>query len=54
MVSSRSGKLEETDTVDTQILMVDNSALVYALVNSIKEQQIIINQLKARLDAANL
>jgi hypothetical protein len=45
MVSSRSDKLEETDDEKTDILMVDNSALVYALVNSVKE-------LKAELDLA--
>lgn len=43
MVSSRLGKLEETDTEDTQILMVDNSALVYALVNSVKELKEIVD-----------
>ena len=45
MVSSRSDKLEETDSEKTEILMVDNSSLVYALVNSVKE-------LKAELDLA--
>jgi hypothetical protein len=44
MVSKRLGKLEDTDTQDTEILMVDNSALVYALVNAVKE-------LKAEFDA---
>lgn len=44
MISKRRGKLEESDAEETEILMLDNSSLIYALVNSVK-------QLKAELDA---
>ena len=46
MVKVHRAKLEETDTEDTEILMVDNSALVYALVNAVKELKAEIQALK--------
>jgi hypothetical protein len=51
MVSRRLDKLEETDTENTEILMVDNSALVYALVNCVKELKAELDSAKQRLAA---
>jgi hypothetical protein len=51
MVSRRLDKLEETDTENTEILMVDNSALVYALVNCVKELKAELDLAKQRLAA---
>ena len=51
MVSSRKGKLNESDEDETDILMVDNSALVYALVNAAKELKAELDAVKVELDA---
>ena len=45
MVYSVRKKLKDTDVTDTDLLMYDGSALIYILVNAIKEQQQIIEKL---------
>ena len=49
MVRVHRGKLEADDETDTDILMVDNSALVYALVNAVKELKTIVDAQAARI-----
>lgn len=46
-ISTRKDKLEKTDEVETDILTYDSSALIYALINAVKE-------LSAKLDQSNL
>jgi len=49
MVTSRKGKLHSTDAADTDIKIVDPSAFTYVLINSVKEQQAIIDRLERRI-----
>jgi len=51
MVTSRKGKLHPTDTADTDIKIVDPSALTFVLINSVKEQQAIIERQERRIAA---
>jgi len=51
MVTSRQGKLHPTDATATDIKIVDPSALTYVLINSVKEQQAIIERQDRRIAA---
>jgi len=51
MVTSRKGKLQPTDAADTDIKIVDPSALTFVLINSVKEQQAIIERQERRIAA---
>ena len=51
MVTSRKGKLHPSDTAETDIKVVDPSALTYVLINSVKEQQQIIDRQERRIAA---
>jgi len=51
MVTSRKGKLHPTDTAETDIRVVDPSALTFVLINSVKEQQQIIERQERRIAA---
>ena len=53
-VSSIKAKLYETDEEETDILNFNGHELTYVLINAIKEQQVQIEDLKARLDNAGL
>ena len=50
-VSSRLGKLEETDTEEIEILKLDASALVYVLINAVKELDAKVQSLEKELKA---
>lgn len=50
MISTIKKKLSETDSSETDLLMYDASALNYILVNSVKEQQIQIEELKSAIE----
>ena len=50
-VSSIKGKLNETDEQETDILNFNGHELIYVLINSIKEQQAQIEELKAMIAA---
>ena len=54
IVSSRLSKLNEADEEAIEIMMVDPSDLVFALINACKELQTEIATLKTRLDNAGL
>jgi hypothetical protein len=54
IVSTRLEKLNEEDEENTEILMVDPSDLVFALVNACKDLKSQIETLQSRLDAAGL
>jgi trimeric autotransporter adhesin len=49
MVMSRKKKLHVNDATDTEIKVVDPSALTYVLINSVKEQQAIIDRQERRI-----
>jgi len=49
MVHTRNAKLDPEDTSETSVYMVDNSALVYALVNSVKELKALVDSQAARI-----
>jgi len=49
MVHTRNAKLDPEDTSETAVYMVDNSALVYALVNSVKELKSLVDAQAARI-----
>jgi hypothetical protein len=49
MVHTRNAKLDPEDTSETAVYMVDNSALVYALVNSVKELKALVDAQAARI-----
>jgi hypothetical protein len=49
MVHTRNAKLNPEDTSETAVYMVDNSALVYALVNSVKELKALVDAQAARI-----
>jgi len=51
MVTSKKGKLHATDTSETDIKIVDPSALTFVLINSVKEQQVIIDRQERRIEA---
>jgi hypothetical protein len=51
MITRQLNKLNPEDEQDTELLMVDNSSLVYALVNSVKELKAEIESMKAELAA---
>lgn len=50
MISTVRKKLAETDSSETDLLMYDASALNYILVNSVKEQQTQIQELKSAIE----
>jgi hypothetical protein len=52
-VSEYMAKLEFEDVEKTNIKKFDASEIIWLLVNSVKEQQAMIDSLKTRLDAAN-
>lgn len=49
MVTTRKGKLHESDAAQTDLKVVDPSALTYVLINAVKEQQQIIDRQERRL-----
>jgi hypothetical protein len=49
MVSSRKGRLNQTDAEETEIRLVDPSAFTYVLINAVIEQQRMIERQAARL-----
>lgn len=51
MISRRNEKLNPEDEEETSILMLDNSSLIYALVNCVKELNAKIVSLEAKLEA---
>jgi len=51
MVSSKKMKLHPEDTVETDIKVVDPSAFTYLLINSVKEQQALIERQERRIAA---
>jgi endosialidase-like protein len=51
MVSSKKRKLHPDDAVETDIKVVDPSAFTYLLINSVKEQQAIIERQERRIAA---
>jgi len=51
MVTSKKGKLHKTDAAETDIKVVDPSALTYVLINSVNEQQQIIERQERRIAA---
>jgi hypothetical protein len=50
MIEHVQKKLNENDSLTTDLLMYDGSALTYILVNAVKEQQSIIETQKAEID----
>lgn len=50
MVGTVTKKMKESDKEPTDLLMYDGSALIYILVNAIKDQQKIIDDLKSELE----
>ena len=49
MVETISKKLRKDSREETELLIYDGSALTYMLINAVKEQQIVIEQLEKRL-----